>query len=378
MPKFLQRLPAGPLDIVGDVHGEIDALVALLWRLGCDPERRSARRPLVFVGDLVDRGPDSLAVIELVRGLVEAGVAQVVLGNHELNLLLGERKPGNGWFFGDASDGSWIQDGKTSRWFPYAAKFAGESERQAVLRFLDPLPLALERDDLRVVHACWENSAWAGLAAELGESAEPWKPWKPWEPVEPGEPVEPSVAALTRRYDAAIEEVLRRSGLRGAAERERREFADLKQPALPPDRFLLGVARLDLIEQLGNPVKVVTSGPEEAIPSRRPFFVGDKWRFVQRERWWRRYRDAQPVVIGHYWRRRPNAALLSGEDVFQGVGPWAWLGRRRRVFCVDYSVGRRAAERALGRRRFANALAALRWPERTLVFDDRRTRIHTR
>ena len=96
MPSLRAPLPSGPLDLVGDIHGEIDALLRVLHRLGCDPERRRSRRRLVFVGDLIDRGPDSPACVELVMRLVEAGMAQVVLGNHELNLLRGEHKEGNG------------------------------------------------------------------------------------------------------------------------------------------------------------------------------------------------------------------------------------------------------------------------------------------
>ncbi len=62
----------GPLDIVGDVHGEIDALTILLRRLGYSPEGSHPEgRRLAFVGDLVDRGPASPAVVEGVRRLIE-------------------------------------------------------------------------------------------------------------------------------------------------------------------------------------------------------------------------------------------------------------------------------------------------------------------
>jgi hypothetical protein len=66
MTRLIQQMVGGPVDIIGDVHGEIDALKRLLSRLGCQPERGIAQRPLIFVGDLVDRGPDSPAVVELV------------------------------------------------------------------------------------------------------------------------------------------------------------------------------------------------------------------------------------------------------------------------------------------------------------------------
>jgi predicted MPP superfamily phosphohydrolase len=98
--RQVQELFPGPIDIVGDIHGEIDALRDLLRHLGYDQAGVHPQgRRLMFIGDLTDRGPDSPAVIELVSGLVSQGSAQCVLGNHELNLLRKARKEGNGWYF---------------------------------------------------------------------------------------------------------------------------------------------------------------------------------------------------------------------------------------------------------------------------------------
>lgn len=76
----------GPFDIIGDVHGcssELETLLAKLgYRDGTHPEGRTA----VFVGDLVDRGPDSPGVLRRVMGMVEAGTALCVPGNHENKL----------------------------------------------------------------------------------------------------------------------------------------------------------------------------------------------------------------------------------------------------------------------------------------------------
>jgi hypothetical protein len=87
----------GKLDIVGDIHGEIEALDALLTVLGYGPDGEHAQgRRLVFVGDLVDRGPDSPAVVERVMKLVPARSAgvRVVRGLGErLNCLEGNRNP---------------------------------------------------------------------------------------------------------------------------------------------------------------------------------------------------------------------------------------------------------------------------------------------
>ncbi|MFI6507606.1 polynucleotide kinase-phosphatase [Streptosporangium sp. NPDC050855] len=95
-----RRELTGPFDIVGDVHGCRSELETLLRALGWEiepggtgavhPEGRTA----VFVGDLVDRGPDSPGVLRLVMGMVAAGTALCVSGNHEQKLAraLGGRK----------------------------------------------------------------------------------------------------------------------------------------------------------------------------------------------------------------------------------------------------------------------------------------------
>ena len=68
---LVRELFPGSLDIVGDIHGEVDALRSVLDTLGYgrDGVHPQGRR-LVFLGDLSDRGPDSPAVVELVSNLV--------------------------------------------------------------------------------------------------------------------------------------------------------------------------------------------------------------------------------------------------------------------------------------------------------------------
>jgi protein phosphatase len=87
----------GPFDVLGDVHGCRAELEALLGRLGYQISRDAAGRPsgavppagrtAVFLGDLVDRGPDSPGVLRLVMGMVAAGQALAVPGNHENKLI---------------------------------------------------------------------------------------------------------------------------------------------------------------------------------------------------------------------------------------------------------------------------------------------------
>jgi protein phosphatase len=104
---LLERVPlynnkkseTGPFDIIGDIHGCYSELTQLLAQLGYLPVPAGADtskapsftppagRKAVFLGDLVDRGPDSPAVLRLVMQMVAAGNAYCVPGNHDIKLL---------------------------------------------------------------------------------------------------------------------------------------------------------------------------------------------------------------------------------------------------------------------------------------------------
>ncbi|MEV5004898.1 polynucleotide kinase-phosphatase [Streptomyces sp. NPDC055692] len=73
----------GPFDIIGDIHGCSVELESLLVKLGYIDGAHAEGRTAVFVGDLVDRGPDSPGVLRRVMSMAEAGNALCVPGNHE-------------------------------------------------------------------------------------------------------------------------------------------------------------------------------------------------------------------------------------------------------------------------------------------------------
>ena len=113
---------------------------------------------------------------------------------------------------------------------------------------------------------------------------------------------------------------------------------------------------------------VLTCGSETLAAA--PFYAGGRWRFVERAAWWNGYRDTTPVIIGHYWRRWTDET----NPLFP-FPPNHWHGARHNVFCCDYAVGARWRDRASGTapEHSAYRLAALRWPEKTLVFDNGET-----
>ena len=78
-----RRDDAGPFDIIGDVHGCADELEELLARLGWSEGRHPEGRKVVFLGDLVDRGPRVPDVLRIAMDMVKAGTALCVPGNHD-------------------------------------------------------------------------------------------------------------------------------------------------------------------------------------------------------------------------------------------------------------------------------------------------------
>ena len=90
-----RRDETGPFDIVGDIHGCFDELEELLSKLGYKVVRagsnftlvQPSRRKLIFLGDLVDRGPRIPDVLRLVMSAVGFGQAFCVPGNHDVKLL---------------------------------------------------------------------------------------------------------------------------------------------------------------------------------------------------------------------------------------------------------------------------------------------------
>ena len=297
--SLIQPLPQGALDIVGDIHGEYDALCTLLEHLGYDMEGIHPQgRTLVFVGDFCDRGPNSPAVLALVQQLIQSGQAVAVLGNHEINLLRGDAKDGSGWFFEERTQRD------HHKYAPFRKPEA--EQREQIVQFLSELPIGLERADLRVIHAAWQGREIEMVRAlPLG-----------------------SVRAAYDKWEAEAKVQAEVSGVNGRMAQELAAWPHGLESKANEPAFMHAHAENDVAKQMLNPLKVLTSGVERTGTA--PFFSSGKWRFVERVTWWDKYVDTTPVVVGHYWRRvNPidRAAVGKGDpDLFESTDPFEWHG----------------------------------------------------
>ena len=114
-------------DIIPDIHGYHGKLLALLDNLGYRRHGGTHRHPegrkVVFLGDFIDRGPEIREVLHTVRGMVDAGDAHAIMGNHEYNAICYATPDGKGGYLKDRAKESYT--GTTCR--PSACSTAGRT-----------------------------------------------------------------------------------------------------------------------------------------------------------------------------------------------------------------------------------------------------------
>ncbi len=144
-------------DIIGDIHGHADKLETLLKRLGYGAKNGKYscdNRTAVFVGDFIDRGTQNQKVIEIVRGMIENGSAHAVMGNHEYNAVCYHTPTSDGGFLRPHTESKNRQHENFLKEFPL-----GGSDTKEVVEWFKTLPLYLDFDHFRVIHACWDEQA---------------------------------------------------------------------------------------------------------------------------------------------------------------------------------------------------------------------------
>ena len=153
-------------DIIPDIHGQSEKLKLALTNLGYGYRNGAWRhvdpqRVCVFLGDFIDRGPNNAEVIDIVRRMVDAETAFAIMGNHELNAIhFHTDHPTTGAPLRPHSEKNIRQHASFLSEFPL-----GDKKTADVLTWMKSLPLYLEFDTFRVVHACWNESVIGKLQA---------------------------------------------------------------------------------------------------------------------------------------------------------------------------------------------------------------------
>lgn len=167
-------------DIIGDIHGRFDKLTALMARLGYASDGEAFLAPTghcaLFLGDLIDPKPGHShpggvrATLRAVKTMCDRGDALCLMGNHELNALYYHSKGPDGKWLRHHGDKNVAMHQGTLDDFPDHADAAGEWQG-VWLPWLKALPIWLELDGLRAVHAAWHPEMIARLAG--GRLADP-------------------------------------------------------------------------------------------------------------------------------------------------------------------------------------------------------------
>lgn len=150
--------PLRNYDLIGDVHGCAQTLEHLLMLLGYKKRAgvwQHSSRQALFLGDLIDRGPQIRETLHIVHAMVDAGHAHCLMGNHEYYALAWETPV--------------VRDGSYSYVREHTARHA-RLQRETIEQFADhpgdwhdfiqwflTLPLFIDAGRFRAVHACWDE-----------------------------------------------------------------------------------------------------------------------------------------------------------------------------------------------------------------------------
>ena len=280
-------------DLIGDIHGHADELVQLLETLGHRKVQgvyQHPERKVIFLGDFIDRGPKIRQVLEIVRPMIEKGHALAVMGNHELNALAYHTED-------PESRGEYLRHRcpKNEKQHRKTVEQLKPDELASYLDWFRTLPMWLNLDGLRAVHACWDERAMTmieqgrkdhgGVTTTFLQSA-----------CKKGKPLFAPVEVVLKGKEAALPEGVSFKTIDGDVRTEIRT-----RWYLTPDGHTYGTYALqsdEIVCDLGLSQAVIA----EAAPYPA---------------------DAKPVFVGHYWLSATQPAILSAN-----------------VACLDFSVAK--------------------------------------
>jgi len=280
-------------DLIGDIHGHADELVQLLEALDYERDHgvyRHPERTVIFLGDFIDRGPKIRQVLETVRPMIEEGEALAVMGNHELNALAYHTEDPD-------SPGDYLRrrSPKNEKQHCQTVEQLKPDELAFYLEWFRTLPMWLDLDGLRVVHACWDEQPMAmiaearkrhgGVTTEFLHSA-----------CRKGEPLFAPVEVILKGKEAALPEGVSFLDPDGHSRTEIRS-----RWYLPPRGQTYRTYALQS-DEIPCDLELDASVIAEAVPYPT---------------------TAKPVFVGHYWLSAQRPELLADN-----------------VACLDFSVAK--------------------------------------
>lgn len=278
-------------DLIGDIHGHREPLVELLEKLGyekVDGVFQHPERQVVFLGDFIDRGPDQRGVIEVARPMIDTGTALAVMGNHEFNAIAyaTEDPEDNGDYLRPHNERNRTQHQA------FLDDYAGSEDYNELIQWFRHLPLWLELDGLRVVHACWDDKLMQFLEKRYPQLNDYFDDELLVAASTKGKPEYKAVETLLKGREVTLPEGGNFRDKDGNVRHEIRVKWWDATARNYRDAFL-------------GPDKLLSSIPED------PLDIGHEIIYPH---------DAPPVFVGHYWLHGDPAPLASN------------------VVCLDYSV----------------------------------------
>lgn len=142
-------------DIIGDIHGYASSLINLLEKMGYKKTGNTYHhkdRKVIFVGDYIDRGTEEESACMIVKAMVESGDAFATMGNHEYNAICYATMGSNGEYLRPHTPNNTRQHSAFLKEFPF-----GSSKHNEIIDWFKTLPVFLEIDGIRIVHATWDQ-----------------------------------------------------------------------------------------------------------------------------------------------------------------------------------------------------------------------------
>ena len=143
------------IDVIGDIHGHADHLHQLLNKMDYRETNGFYAQPghkVLFLGDFIDRGPEQIEVLRIVRAMCANGSAMAVMGNHEFNAI--------SWMTKNQS-GDYLRSHNDTHREQHQAFLdqIGENSplHHDIIDWFKSLPAFLDLGHIRAVHACWHE-----------------------------------------------------------------------------------------------------------------------------------------------------------------------------------------------------------------------------